>query len=392
MRFAFLMLAAAVATANAASPSGPRVLLHGWDFLETTPEDILDNAASFAKLPIDGVMVTLPPTKQADGTSIGSLSLPQDVAWQYESLAKYESTLKAICASPSLHDSMLLCAWFYTKGPRFSLLDDAAWARFGGNMRMLARLAVRSGMHGICIDAEEYTKAKQWEPDSGQDYDTAARLARQRGREVFAGAFEEFPNAVVLSFWFYSHCWRCVNTPDPLATAKRLNDLWPHFINGMLDVLPKTAIFVDGDEDAYRYDGRAMFDAGVVKQTRRCARFVPPERLDKFFARQRIGFGQYVDSYTNPTNSYYSFGPVDGSRVNHLRQNFKAASHGADYVWLYGEHFSWINWDDTRHPKLPYDFTYERHVTWEDKLPGFWQAVSEMRDPAAAEKKKENRQ
>ena len=134
-----------------------------------------------------------------------------------------------------------------------------------------------------------------------------------------------------------------------------------------------------------------MFDAGVVKQTRRCARFVPPERLDKFFARQRIGFGQYVDSYTNPTNSYYSFGPVDGSRVNHLRQNFKAASHGADYVWLYGERFSWINWDDTRHPKLPYDFTYERHVTWEDKLPGFWQAVSEMRDPAAAEKKKESR-
>ena len=246
MRFAFLMLVAAVATVNAASPSGPRVLLHGWDFLETTPEDILDNAASFAKLSIDGVMVTLPPTKQADGTSIGSLSLPQDVAWQYESLAKYEPTLKAICAGESLHDSMLLCAWFYTKGPRFSLLDDAAWARFGGNMRMLARLAARSGMHGICIDAEEYTKAKQWEPDAGQDYDTAARLARQRGREVFAGAFEEFPNAVVLSFWFYSHCWRCVDTPDPLAMAKRLNDLWPHFINGMLDVLPKTATFVDG--------------------------------------------------------------------------------------------------------------------------------------------------
>ena len=38
-----------------------------------------------------------------------------------------------------------------------------------------------------------------------------------------------------------------------------------------------------------------MFDAGVVKQTRRCARFVPPELRDKFFSRQRIGFGQYVD-------------------------------------------------------------------------------------------------
>ena len=70
MRFAFLMLVAAVATVNAASPSGPRVLLHGWDFLETTPEDILDNAASFAKLPIDGVMVTLPPDAETSETTI----------------------------------------------------------------------------------------------------------------------------------------------------------------------------------------------------------------------------------------------------------------------------------------------------------------------------------
>ena len=102
---AYLALVVGIHLANAAPLSGPRVLLHGWDFLETTPEDILDNAPSFAKLPIDGVMVTLPPTKQADGTSIGSLSLPQDVAWKYASLVRYEATLKAICASPSMNPS-----------------------------------------------------------------------------------------------------------------------------------------------------------------------------------------------------------------------------------------------------------------------------------------------
>ena len=377
MRFAFLMLVAAVATVNAASPSGPRVLLHGWDFLETTPEDILDNAASFAKLPIDGVMVTLPPTKQADGTSIGSLSLPQDVAWQYESLAKYEPTLKAICAGESLHDSMLLCAWFYTKGPRFSLLDDAAWARIGRNMGVVGRLSRETGLKGINSDPEDYHGQNQYKPAEGEPpYDELVKIVRRRGREVFGPLFREQPEARVLFYWFLTFEKAYFNVSDPRALARERQDLWPAFADGIMDVLPPTARIIDGDEHAYSSDYVTRdFHVSACNQRQLASWLLSPENRMKHASQVQVSFGLYLDMYVNHGPAWY-MGPVAGSRVEHFRRNYADAFKLADeYVWLWGERLPTVHWENaTVNPSVNVE------KTWAEALPGLYRPMLALHD------------
>ena len=366
--------------------AAPKFIAHGWDLLGTTPEALETSAAAFGATSLDGVTVCVPETKQADGSVISSLSLPQDAPWKYESLVQYEPTLNAIVKYPSLKECFLLCLWRYRRG-RLAWPDDAAWVKFAGNMRMFARLAKRGGMKGIFIDAEDYTKERQFARLGGDpDYADAAALARRRGREVFEGVFKEFPDATVLSFWFYSQCRSYLESHDPVAMARQEGDLWPHFMNGLLDAMPMTATLVDGDECAYKYDSGSAFDDGAIKQTFKAIPLVAPENRDKFRARMRVGFGQYIDMYVNEKGkcgSWY-FGPVAGSRLEHFRQNLSYAAHTAEYVWLYGEKFSWVDWKREAVNPANSKWEYSRHKTWESQLPGLAAMLSELRDPIAA--------
>ena len=379
-----ILCALACATLAVDAFASPKFIAHGWDLLDTTPDTLAESAAEFGATALDGVTVCVPETKQADGSTISTLSLPQDAPWRYESVVQYESTLRNIVKHPSLKECFLLCLWRYHRG-RFDWTDDAAWAKFANNMKMFSRLAKRGGMKGIFIDAEDYTKERQFfRSDSDPAHDEAAALARRRGREVFTGVFQEFPDATVLSFWFFSQCREYLESPDPAAMSRQAGDLWSHFMNGILDAMPMTATLVDGDECAYKYDSSAAFDDGAIKQLLRAIPLVAPENRDKFRARMRVGFGQFIDMYVNEKGkcgSWY-FGPVAGSRLEHFRQNLMSASHTAEYVWLYGEKFSWVNWKGERPDSSLWE--YSRHTAWESQLPGLADMLAELRDPVLA--------
>ena len=382
IRFLF---AASVLAAGAGAYAAPKLIIHGWDLADTPPSVVAANIDKFAGLSVDGLTVHVPPTRQADGTTIHYRSIMQDPPWRYESLEVHEPALKAVAAHPAMRETFLTCLWLYDHGHRLDWTDDAEWRRFAGNMRVLARLARRCGQKGLFIDAEDYSKERQFyrlphEPA----YDEAARLARQRGREVFKGVFDEFPEAVVLSFWFFSHCRSALEMADPAAAVRDSGFLWPHFINGILDAMPMTATLVDGDECAYKYDTRASFDDGAVKQLMRAVPLVAPENRDKFRARMRVGFGQYIDMYVNekvPGSSWY-FPPVGESRLEHFRRNLEHASHTAEYIWIYGEKLSWVDWRDDASVKPRR--RYSRHDTWESRLPGLSAMLAELRDPVLA--------
>ena len=372
-----------VAIAAAGSVPPRKFIAHGWDALVVTPENILSNAAKFAAAGTDGVTVALPVRRQADGSLADYWNLPTDPEWQYETFADQVPVLRQIVAHPGLGESFLLCAFSPMRG-RMGFRDDAKWKRFAGNMRVLARLACEGGMRGLFLDNEDYCARRQYvlAADEG-GFDEAYDLARQRGREVFAGVFEEFPQAVILPFWLLTQVQSLLATVDPVAEMRNTGSLWPAFVNGILDVMPPTAVLVDGNEYAYQYEAaKGDFAASAADQMIGLLPLVVPENRAKYRSQVRVGFGLYLDMYvSDKENSSWYFGPVNGSRLEHFRINATEAARRADeYVWLYGEQVSHIRWEGLARQDLRFD----PEVTWEDRLPGFAKACAMAKDPAAA--------
>ena len=127
---------------------------------------------------------------------------------------------------------------------------DAAWANAASNAAVFARAARKAGFRGVCLDHEDYTKQTQFRLSPGDPaYAEACRLARRRGRQFFAAFFSEFPEARLLAFWLFTEWREIVRARDVVQAAEEMKgDLWHAFLNGMLDVVPPSAKFIDGNE------------------------------------------------------------------------------------------------------------------------------------------------
>jgi hypothetical protein len=152
-----------------------------------------------------------------------------------------------------------------------------------------------------------------------------------------------------------------------IALAKR--DLLPSFLNGLLDVMPPSARFVEGNENAYRYD-YAKRDFLTAK-TRNCNWYLPlvaPENRNKYLTQVITGLGLYMDSYVNDKTSVWYFPEIEGSRLEYLRRNISQALSGTDeYVWLWGERGHWIDWKITKPGMLHRGAKKGR---WDKLIPG----------------------
>lgn len=359
-----------------------KLIAHGWDTMDMQPRVVAANAAALAKTGIDGLTLALPPRQQADGSKAEAAALKSEVAIRYETYADVVPHWREIVSHKELKDSFLMCGIW---GFKSAWADDAKWRILAENMRVLARLAKEGGLKGIFFDNEDYCKVRQFRhrPDEC-DYKTACKLARQRGREVFGAVYEEFPDIVILPFWLLSQDRGYADCSDPVVASERDGNLWPSFVNGMLDVLPPTATLVDGDECAYAYDYTSKgYAQGASRQLVGLLPLVAPENRAKYRSQLSVGFGFYLDGYTS-TNSAGGFyrGPVNGSRLEHLRLNLKDAAVNADeYIWLYGEKFSWVKWQNAERGWLT--LKYSRDQTWEEQHPGLAAVLREVKNPEA---------
>lgn len=381
---------------------GQKLLGHGWDILCAGPEEILDNAESFDKLGLDGVAVAI------RGMEPGKYSwrymyslITTDRPWPRELLKKDIETLKKYKAHPGLKDSMLMF-WASPQRRRLSWSDDAAWERFACNLGALAWVGKESGLPGYIMDSEDYHNVRQYfyDPEKdGMTYAEACKLARKRGAQVFSALFAEHRDAVLLSFWFMSEAERFyAHSRHPLWEAERRKDLWPSFVNGILDVIPAEAKFVDGNEHAYH--GEAIKHDFYVKsfnQRHGLLALVAPENRAKYKTMLSVGFGLYLDSYTNeksPKHTWY-YGPAeDGSRLTRFERNFEQAARVSDeYVWIYGERRCWVDWKKTPKSNI---WKTKRFVdmmslpkpTWEKSLPGLTDVFLCVKDPDAYRERK----
>jgi hypothetical protein len=368
---------ASLAGADDATVAGrpqKRLIAHSWDLLAARPADVARNVEAWEGLPLDGVSlaVVVEPEK---GRRIGYDSVMGDAPWDRAWFAR-EAEVVRQCASRSLTHNFLTAFWAPRK--RLAWGDDAAWGAFAHNMGVLAWLAKEGRAKGVLVDPEDYPETRQYVRAEGDPpYEDAAALARKRGAQVMRAMAEAYPEIVVLSFWLLSLNTAYYNSCDaPAALAAEAGDLWPSFVNGLLDALPPGARLVDGNEHGYGYEAsRQDFYLSAWSMQNRALALVAPENRAKYRTQALAGFGLYLDMYTNPSNSPWYFGAAGGSRLGHLALNVAQALDAADeYVWVYGEKRDWISWAGTA----------RTNATWEAGLPGFADTLRVLRRPEEA--------
>ncbi|MDD2598527.1 MAG: hypothetical protein PHO37_04805 [Kiritimatiellae bacterium] len=367
-----LRVAAAICAVGLAVRGADKKMIgHSWDLLAVRPADVARNLDAWEGVPLDGISLTLN-KKLPDGRSVGFGSIMNDPQWEKGWFTEDVKTIQQ-CASRNLKHNFLTSFWAPRK--RLAWNDDAAWAEFAHNIGVLAWLAKAGQAKGILIDPEDYPETRQYFlAASDEPYAQTAALARRRGAQLMTSMAAEYPEITLLSFWMLSLHPSYLADDDPPAAAAERGDLWPAFINGMLDALPPEARMIDGDEHAYRYKAATKdFYLASWRTQNKALKLVDTANRMKYQTQVLAGFGLYLDMYTNPSNSPWYFGEQDGSRLNHLRSNFAQALDAAqEYIWVYGEQMDWIKWMGTSREKNP---------TWEERLPGFLSTLERLRDP-----------
>lgn len=361
------------------APGGPKKYIgHGWDTLGVTPTEIAKNLNELDETGLDGITIVIQ-KKSASGGNLNSLHITTDPLWTKQDMADQIPILRQISARKNLKHCFLASMWSPAK--RIDWEDDQAWARFSNNIGVLAWLAKQGNMKGILADPEDYGSVSQFIRKSNEaPFEKLAQIARKRGAQVFTSMFKEYPDLTFFSFFLFYFDTSYVNSVNPLESMRHKGDLWPSFFNGMLDAIPPTARILDGNEHAYRFEaGKRDFYYSSWCQQNGVLPLIAPENRDKYRMRLLVGFGLYLDMYTNtdPKGTYY-FGPISGSRLTHFSQNLAQATQVAtEYIWLYGESYSFIPWKNISNKK------YETQGTWNDKLPGFTKTLFMTKDPQA---------
>lgn len=372
----------AVASGDSASsrPFRKKVIACSWDLGVFTVSDVLSNKAAFAALPVDGVRFSAHGILLLDGTPCNYSRPLTSPAWPkgvFEPLVP--QFREAVAIPPLAHSFLGFGITPLGKDDRLDWRDDSAWARGFANVAQLAALARDGGLVGLVMDPEDYAKKKQYSRlDSDPPYDVAAALARRRGREFSQALFGTYPDMTLLSYWLFSTCRRYLAEPDPVAAARANDDLWPSFLNGMLDALPPEARLVDGDETSYNYAALTAADLMTYSDAacahRALVALVDPANRVKYRGQVLSGCAIYMDRYTNPEGKRYYTGPTSGSRLLSFDERLCGALRAADeYVWLWSEKFAYIDWKC--HAPTTRRIAFSEHVTWDDALPGAYDAI-----------------
>lgn len=361
--------------AFAANPAPRKKIIGcGWGFNTATVDDFLSHAKLFEQTGLDGVLVWLR-GKNSSGKSIGMRNI-YDEDWSIEAFAPMVQKLRRMAEHDSFKENFLVTL----RSPRVhkDWTDDAIWDRIAENMRVAAVIARKGGCRGLHMDLEDYSKVRQFFRQPGElPYAELCKLVRRRGAQVFSGVFKEYPDVRVLSFWLLSWLPTWYHGQDIQCLTRDRQDLWPSFVNGIFDVLPPTARLIDGNEHAYRFSSEKNDFAASAHRTRITLRdLVAPENRIKYAEQMLVGFGHYLDMYTNPTNSSWYFPPKNGSRLLTFQLNLEQSMDVADeYVWIYGEKYQFVKWNDSF--RLNKGCNPER---WEDCLPGFNDSIAAAKD------------
>lgn len=385
----YMKLFAAVAAVTCAAgafelePHGrgnKKIILCGWEFAYLTPADYLANADELDKTPADGVVIYIQ-KNPAVGRNFTVAEIMNGTIWKDEQLADLVEPMKQMAKHRSMKHSFLK-SFRSPKERRIDWRDEKSWAVVASNVATVARLAKKVGFPGIQMDLEDYSKKRQfWRVETDPPFAELNKHVRARARQIGKAIFEAYPGITIFSYFGLSELFFQLEEKSVLAVARTKRDLQPAFLNGLLDVMPPTARFQEGTENAYRYDyAKRDFLTAKTRNSNWYMPLVEPENRVKYLTQVITGFGIYLDMYVNDENASWYFPAIDGSRLEYLRRNVGQALSGTDeYVWLWGEKGRWIDWKVSPPGMLHGGAKKGR---WDEMMPGgLFEALRLLKDP-----------
>ena len=368
-------------------PKKKWIIASGYDILHARLEDYERKAKDIAALGFDGILVTIRGVWPDDGKERkltdpmhGRAGEMRPISIRQADFSRAHRIVSKMVKEDGLSKSMLRVG--LTTKNRIDWRDDEAWSVAADNLAFLAEFARDTGLAGIAFDEEDYSNGRQFfkvegDPDGAE----LAALVRKRGRQVFEAIFRAYPDVTFHSSWLFSTIqkWHAWVTPefglDQAAATESHGELWGYFMNGAIDAMPPDATIVEGNEER-GYHGNANkneFSVAAWRTSRGSLGQIAPENRRKFLSQLSVSFGQYIDSYVNSGRSEYYFPGLGRSRLKRWHENLQRALNVADdYVWIYGEKGTYVNWerDLSKAPGVDTERCYYQK-TWEEQLPGF---------------------
>jgi len=377
-----LFMLASTALSQSTTPSFPSrtVIATGWDVCGATLDEILESADLFANTPIDGIAFNLRVADKKGKLHASGHPAESPFVWTKEMVSDDVPKLRKMVSRKGLSESIV--AILYHPSKRIAWDDDIRWADIAATMRTVAWAAKQGGVRGFLVDQEDYKRQEQFRRHPGDpSYEELAATVRARARQLFGGVFAEHPDCTVLSYWLLSFKMGSQKTSCLRTAAAERQDLWPAFVEGMLEVAPPGVRLVDGCESAYRYEAAfGHFNASAAMQ-RRMVNYLLPENRARYRSQVDVGFGMWLGMYL-PKGSRrpeleakWRFYAPYSSELKRLADNLEQALDASDgYVWLYNasERTSWIPWRTKR---------FAAWGLWEKKMPGITDVVRALKDP-----------
>ncbi|MCO8124133.1 hypothetical protein NHH03_20480 [Stieleria sp. TO1_6] len=360
----------------------PRIITCGWN-APTASQFARDIDQMPGDLPLTGCVMTL----HADSGNPNPLATAHSRDdWSRLNVQRSIDAVTAATKQQMADNYLLLKA----NPGDIDWLDDDGWQIISEHYRIAARLARQAGLKGLLFDAEPYTKPfRQFhytrQPGARKHgFDEYQSAARRRGRQVMQAIADEFPDAELYSYFLLSYLIddHPHRGPSPVGRsdanwclAAHSYGLLPAFVDGWLDVIPRTMTIIDGCENAYWFETESQFADCAEGVRSRGRQLIATENQPKYDRQIRVAFPIYLDAIHPTLAGTYTLQPDRRDRLELLRRNLSAAlQHSDSLVWLYGEHGRW--WPPATDQALWHGKDTFPH--WEEQLPGISQVIRDV--------------
>jgi hypothetical protein len=357
------MFTAAIATLITQVPiENPVVLITGWDQPNST--QFLKHYRKFNELPFTGsnVRATSSTEVQGIGTDLFARAFSKgkwNPKWFDHAITDFQAV--AADSSRQLKDNFLI---INANPGNVDLMDEQGWTDIIDHVRIAARVAAKGKLRGITFDIEPYVKPffqfnyaaqPQSKTYSFQDYQ---KKARTLGQAFIKAIGEEFPNCELLCYHFFDSIGR-VQLPGGrvMGVQGEWYDLFPAFVDGWFDAMPRGIKIIDGNELAYHYNDPGDYLSANYRIQQENYQYLDPKHWSAYKKHVATGHAFYLEAYLNPPESPWHVSSKGTTPTKRFTHNVMTALKSSRFVWFYGETHKW--WPDGA-PK-----TY-----WPDAMPG----------------------
>ena len=324
-----------------------------WECGQSTPNSAYWKKYSSeleAMLPFDGVMLGIHHPVVEDSAMAMAGHLASDIfgkdAITGEMVAATIENIQA--AKLTKLKQNLVYVGLRATGSPMNYFDDGWWETINGSITAVAKAAKDMNCVGLFVDPEQYGSDScfayaQLTAQENKPYKEYVTKVRERGRAFGTALSSAFADAKLLMRYGHSrpvaHLKESM-VKDEAGSLEELGDLYPAFLDGMLEGTGDNTVFIDGMSLAYGYTTAEEFKEGrwLVLQEPLTITAVP----DAFRKKVRCGFGLWTD-YTQNTFWWHPFEPERNlyspgrlQRAIHL-----ALTYSDGYVWLWNEKANW---------------------------------------------------